>query len=158
MSAAKTYGCSQVHTAADREIFSQYPAKLTYHGKPVPPKLDSPDKRLFQTRIREGVDHGVAFADHYSVAIWGCGAGCTSFAIIDAITGRVYVFPATVSQANEAGQRLTFHRDSRAMHIIGSLNEQNSADRWYMWDGTKLNLLSEKPAVLLDDSGNPIPR
>jgi hypothetical protein len=158
MSTAKTYGRSQVQTAADREIFSRYPAKLTYRGKPVPPKLDSPDKRMFRTRIREGVNQGVAFADHYSVASWGCGAGCTSFAIIDGITGRVYMFPATVSQANEAGVRLTFERDSRAMHIIGSLNEQNSADRWYVWDGAKLNLLSEKPAVLLDDSGNPISR
>jgi len=38
------------------------------------------------------------------------------------------------------------------MHIIGSLNEEHSADRWYVWDGEKLNLISEKPARLIDDS------
>jgi hypothetical protein len=96
------------------------------------------------------------FADHYEVAGWGCGSGCLSFAIVDAITGKVYIFPATISQAREAGEPLTYRRNSRAIHVIGSLNEEDSADRWYVWSDNKFNLVSKKPAILLDDDGSPI--
>ncbi len=131
----------------DQDIFRKYPVGVRFHGKPVAPRLTTPDERLYRSRIREGVAKGVVFADHYSVPTWGCGAGCLLLAIVDAITGRVYVFPFSVSQVDEAGEPLTFHRNSRAIHIVGSLDEKNSADRWFIWDGAKLNLLSEKPAA-----------
>lgn len=136
----------------DDDYFLQYSVTPSFSGKPAKPLLTSPGTRRFRTRIRQGAAQGAVFADHYAVAVWGCGAGCLSFAIIDAINGKVYIFPASVSQVREAGERLTYHRNSRAMHIIGSLNEENSADRWYVWDGKKLNLISEKPAKLIDDS------
>ncbi len=142
---------AQQPQSAEEDLFSQYPVTPTFSGKPAKPLLTSPGERLFRTRIRQGAEQGAVFADHYAVAIWGCGAGCLSFAIIDAITGKVYIFPASVSQVREIGERLTYHRDSRAMHIIGSLNEEHSGDRWYVWDGEKLNLISEKPARLVDD-------
>lgn len=118
--------------------------------------LTDPAARLYRTRIREAVAKGVGFAGHYEVAIWGCGAACLSFAIVDAVTGKVYFFPATISQVREAGERLTYKRDSRAVHVIGSLNEEDSADRWYVWNGDKFILISKKPAVLVDDNDDPI--
>ena len=72
------------------------------------------------------------------------------------MTGKVYFFPATISQVREAGERLTYKRDSRAVHVIGSLNEEDSANRWYVWNGDKFILISKKSAVLVDDNGDPI--
>jgi hypothetical protein len=135
-------------------MFARYPAGAIFHGKPATPDVTDPDAHMFRTRIRAGAAQGVVFAGHYSVAVWGCGASCISFAVIDAITGRVHFFPASISQINEAGERLTYRKNSRAIHVIGSLNEENSADRWFLWDGHEFKLISEKPARLLDDQGN----
>jgi hypothetical protein len=138
------------------DLFAKYPVESSFKGKPAAPVLTDPAALLYRTRIREAVAKGVGFAGHYEVAIWGCGAGCLSFAIVDAVTGKVYFFPATISQVREAGERLTYKRDSRAVHVIGSLNEEDSGDRWYVWNGEKFILISKKPAVLVDDNGDPI--
>jgi hypothetical protein len=140
----------------DPDLFAKYAVVPRFHGHPVEPILATPEDRAFRTRIREGAAKGPVFADHYAVAVWGCGSSCISFAIIDSQSGRVYTFPATISQGNEAGERLTYRRNSRAMHIIGSLNEQDSADRWYVWNGHELQLVSKQPAHLLDDNGKPL--
>jgi hypothetical protein len=147
---------AQAPPATSDDLFAKYPVAIHFKGKPAPPILTDPATRLYRTRIREGVAKGIAFAGHYEVAVWGCGAGCISFAIVDAVTGKVNFFPATISQNREAGERLTYKRESRALHIIGSLNEEDSADRWYVWNGEKFTLISEKPAVLMDDNGDPI--
>jgi len=147
---------AQALPAASGDLFSKYSAESFFTGRPARPLLIDPAARLYRTRIREGVAKGIGFAGHYEVAILGCGAGCLSFAIVDAMTGRVDFFPATISQGREAGERLTYKRDSRAVHVIGSLNEEDSADRWYVWDGNKFILISKKPAVLIDDNGDPI--
>ena len=138
------------------DLFPKYRVTDTFKGRPAPPVLSSPDAREFRTKIREGVAKGVVFAGHYEVAVWGCGSGCLSFAVVDAFTGKVTFFPASVSQNREAGERLTYRRSSRAIHIIGSLNEKDSADRWYVWDGNAFNLISERPATLVDDNGGPL--
>ena len=133
------------------DYFLHYRVLLTAKGRSVPPVLDTSDKRLFRTRIREGAAKGAVFADHYAVATWGCGTRCLQFAIVDVRTGSVYLFPYSVSQDREDGELLTYRRNSRAMHIVGSLNEKDSADRWYMWEKDKLVLVSQRPARLLPD-------
>ena len=154
--------CGSFHAVAQTpptdlgDLFAKYSVETSFDGRPAPPLLTDPSARLYRTRIREGVAKGVVFAGHYEVAIWGCGAGCTSFAIIDAFTGKVSFFPASISQNREAGERLTYRRDSRAIHVIGSLNEEDSADRWYVWSGKGFDLVSKKPAVLLEDNGSSI--
>jgi len=147
---------AQGTTSSTLDLFPKYPVRSTFKGKPTPPVLSSSDAREFRTKIREGVAKGVVFAGHYEVAVWGCGSGCLSFAVIDAFTGKVTFFPASVSQKREAGERLTYRRNSKAIHIIGSLNEKDSADRWYVWDGNAFNLISERPATLVDDNGGPL--
>src|ERR1700730_3962653 len=153
-------GCTamstQVLPADSGDLFAKYSVKTSFKGRPASPAFTDPGTRLYRTRIREGVAKGVVFAGHYEVAVWGCGAGCISFAIIDAFTGKVSFFPASVSQVREAGERLTYRRDSRAIHIIGSLNEEDSADRGDVWSGKEIDLVSQNPAVLLDDDGSPI--
>ena len=141
---------------ASGDLFDKYPVAPSFKGKPAPPVLSDPATRGYRTRIREGVAKGIGFAGHFEVAVWGCGAGCLSFAIVDAVTGKVSFFPATISQEREAGERLTYKPDSRAVHVIGSLNEEDSADRWYVWNGDKFILISKKPAILVDDNGDPV--
>lgn len=136
--------------------FRRYPVRRIFKGKPAAPVLSTPDAHLFRTRIREGVAKGVVFAGHYELAVWGCGSGCLQFAVIDALTGKVTFFPASVSQNREVGERLTYRQESKAIHIIGSLNEEDSADRWYTWNGNEFILVSKRPAVLMDDDGDPI--
>jgi hypothetical protein len=145
---------AQQTSAVDNNLFSKYPEEVTFHGHPAAPVLTDPAARSFRTRIREGAAKGPVFADHYGIAAWGCGTSCISFAIIDSITGRVYVFPYTVSAPGHLDELLTFHRDSRVIHVVGSLNEMNPADRWYLWDGKQLNLIHEKPAKLAEDSNS----
>jgi hypothetical protein len=147
---------AQSPTENSPDQFLRYPAKHFFKGHPAAPILTTPDAHLFRTRIREGVAKGVVFGGHYELAVWGCGSGCLSFAVIDAFTGKVTFFPASVSQNREAGERLTYRRDSMALHIIGSLNDVDSADRWYEWNGNEFVLISKKPAVFLDDNGDPI--
>jgi hypothetical protein len=150
--AGRTSAQSTISSPLD--LFPKYQVRSSIKGKPAPPILSSPDAHEFRTRIRESVAKGVAFAGHYEVAVWGCGSGCLSFAVIDAFTGKVTFFPASVSQNREAGECLTYKRTSKAIHIIGSLNEEDSADRWYVWDGSSFNLISKRPAILVDDKGD----
>jgi hypothetical protein len=78
------------------------------------------------------------------------------FSIIDALGGRVYDFPFTVTWTDEIDYGVNCRRDSKAVHIVGYLNESgSSADRWYVWDGTRLSQVSEKPSKHADDK-NPI--
>ena len=150
--------CMMAQTKRTGEAdFAQYSVSLSFHSKPAKPELSNAEARMFRTRLRYGAAKGPVFADHYAVAVWGCGSGCLQFAIIDCINGHTYFAPWTVSANREVGERLTFHRSSRAMHIIGSLNEKDSADRWYVWDGKALKLVSQKPAHFVDDNGNPLP-
>jgi len=142
----------QQRPAPDDSVFAKYPVSVRFHGPLAKPVLVDPKARSFRTRIREGAGKGPVFADHYAIAGWGCGSGCIEFAVIDCISGSVYIFPYSVTQVREEGENLSYRRDSKAIHIIGSLNEENSADRWYLWDGTGLKLIQEKPAKLFDDS------
>ena len=127
--------------------FKDYPVSINFHGKTAAPLHNSPNSKRFRTMIRRAAQDGPNFADHYVLAVWGCGAGCAMFSIVDAIDGRVYDAPFTVSWTDEVDGGVGFVLNSRALHIIGSLNEgDNSADRWYVWDGIRLRLQSEQPA------------
>jgi hypothetical protein len=133
-------------------MFAKYPVEVRFHGTPARPLHNTPASKSFRTVIREDESMGPNFADHYTVAIWGCGAGCVMFSIVDAITGKVYDFSeGSVSWYDEKDGGVDCRQDSRVIHVIGSLHEgDNSADRWYLWDGAKLKLISKKAAEHLD--------
>lgn len=84
--------CSTVAFAQSenrRPDFKEYLVHHVYKGKPTAPVLNK-DQRFFRTAIRNGAKGPVEFAGHYTVPIWGCGAGCIAFSLVDSITGRVY--------------------------------------------------------------------
>lgn len=97
--------------AADAQPrFANYPAKVTYSGKPAPVDLASHrDARRFRTNLRRGAARGPNFAGAYTVVTWGCGTACQVVAVVDARSGKV----AFASDAASAG--VTFRRGSRLL-------------------------------------------
>jgi hypothetical protein len=91
--------------------FEDYPVKDIFAGTPAAPKIVTPIQRKYRTRIREGVekgwgvfqggfqngkeqDHpGPNFAGRMIVVQWGCGSPCLMMAMVDAVTGDVYLPP-----------------------------------------------------------------
>ena len=100
-----------------------------YAGKPAPLNLRSHRMaRMFRTRIREQLqEEGINFAGHYTIAVMGCGTGCSTTAIVDARNGRAY-FPQVLdgwsvgpgSWPDEGEDVRTFRTNSRLLKVIGS--------------------------------------
>jgi hypothetical protein len=127
--------------------FKSYSVTPKFRDKPVSPLRNTPHSRFYRTKIREAVAAGPNFADHYTLAIWGCGSSCALFSIIDDVTGKVYDFPYSVTWNDEIDYGVTFRRNSKALRIGGYLNESEaSADRWYVWDGATLSKIAERPS------------
>lgn len=63
--------------------------------------------------------------------------------IADLRNGSTYLFPQSLSA--ETGRRLLTAPKSRAIHMVGFFNEQDAAERWYVWSGTELKLVKDSP-------------
>lgn len=116
-------------TKTEPPRFESYSADV-YAGKPAPLNLRSHRlARMFRTRIREQLqEEGINFAGHHTIAVMGCGTGCSTTAIVDARNGRAY-FPRVLNgwsvepgayQFAENEDVRTFRTDSRLLRIIGS--------------------------------------
>jgi len=77
--------------------FGDHPVALEFHGSPAVPLQNTPNSKRYRTKIRQAATNGPNFADHYTLAVWGCGAGCVMFSVVDSVDGRVYDAPFTVS-------------------------------------------------------------
>jgi hypothetical protein len=78
-------------TAAPPRL-EDYPVSQIYRGKPAPPDLSTPEARRFRTVLRQFAQ-GPNFAGHFTLAMWGCGAACSTVAVIDAKSGAVVFAP-----------------------------------------------------------------
>ena len=120
--------------------FAHYPAERLYKGKPAPPKLITPTQREFRTVLRKGERKGPNFAGHYTVVEWGCGSNCVSFAIVDAVNGRVYDtgMPA-INDEYPCG--LLYRLESRLFVVVksrsGMLSSGDCKAHLYIWDGSR---------------------
>ncbi|WP_424950033.1 hypothetical protein [Deinococcus sp.] len=82
-------------------------ASAPWVGGNVPPRLDTPGKRMFRTMIRLGAQSGERFADRYRLAVWGCGTGCQQGALVDTRSGKVIPAPdANLGYGVRPGSRL----------------------------------------------------
>ena len=125
---------------------------------------------MFRTRITKEALQGPNFAGHYTVATWGCGTGCTEFAIVNAKTGTVF-FPSfggvesirvpcnkdDIPAATEPNaefrrdnvvvedvlitQDIAFRRDSRLLIVTGIVDETERYRHFYEWTGRQLRVL-----------------
>ena len=84
--------------------FADFPAPKVFKGKPAVPKVEHPSDRMFRTRIRQAAANGPNFAGHFTIAQWGCGAGCVQTVIVDAAKGAVYHLPSSELPCESTGQ------------------------------------------------------
>jgi hypothetical protein len=139
--------------ASDTPRFENYPADV-YAGKPAPLNLRSHRMaRMYRTSIREQLNEaGINFAGHYTIAVMGCGTGCSITAIVDARNGNAY-FPRVldgwsvepgVYEFKEDEDVRTFRTDSRLLKIIGA-PQLSAEEKWgapgiyyYEWKNNRL--------------------
>jgi hypothetical protein len=138
------------HKKSVRPEFKDYAVEQVYAGPPAAPKLNK-DQRMFRTMIRGGAKAKVEFAGHYTVPRWGCGAGCSTFVIVDSIRGAVYdgfsVSDVSLSWMEKHGEprRLEFHPKSRLLKITGCPGETNCGFYDYeMVEGKGLKLVRKE--------------
>ena len=147
--------------------FDEYKVSEVFKGMPAEPRLTTPFAREFRSQIRESASKGPNFAGKFSIAQWGCGAGCIQMAVIDEQTGAVYRGPFTTldfsaglhyadlsdSSHVDSFEPLGFRKESRMLAVRGCLEEDqsNCALFFYEWDGkkfTQLHKLMLPPALV----------
>jgi hypothetical protein len=94
-------------------------------------------QRMFRTVLRNGARKGPDFAGHYTVVEWGCGSNCVVFAVVDALSGKVYDrdLPPT-SGGYPCG--LLFNPDSNLFVVGESATPSGDCeDHLYSWEGSR---------------------
>jgi hypothetical protein len=109
--------------------FAKYPVVARYRGPHATPLLRPGTAAWwFRTRIREAAGQPANFAGHYVLAMWGCGAECVSYAIIDVKTGSVYFDNRTVccwgTAVPDDFESVRGRLNSRLLICTGLLNKQ----------------------------------
>ncbi len=149
---------------ADAPRFEQFAVTERFAGKPAAPDVRShPRSRMFRTMIRAGAQQGPNFAGHYTLVHWGCGSGCSAYAIVDARTGRVF-HPANfasiaiynIDDALTASDErfVRFSLDSRLLMVIGGINEDPALRgiSYFVWEGERLRRIRFVPRPDLPDA------
>ena len=144
--------------AGDRApAFDQFKvAETKYTGKPAIPVLRTRLQRNFRGMIRDAALGGPNFAAHYTLAEWGCGAGCVSMALVDSKTGQTFDGPFGIlgddlSYIYEGGEeQLDFHIDSRLLVARGCPGEKDCGTYYYEWADDRFKLLRQTPATRKD--------
>ena len=77
-------------TAAAPPKLADYPAKTIFKGKAAEPVLSTPKARMFRTELRRQAAAGPNFAGQFTLALWACGTGCNTIAVIETRSGTVY--------------------------------------------------------------------
>jgi len=106
------------------------------------PKISSASARRYRTVIEQESRKGPNFAGHYRVAVRGCGTDCRGFAIVDLLTGSVYIDRKAETVVGVMGNdepRLDFRPDSTLFVISGQINEAEGSEAkyFYRWDGKR---------------------
>jgi hypothetical protein len=139
--------------------FDQLRVTQVFSGQPARPILRTPDDRMFRNRIREGAAEGPNFAGHYTIAEWGCGAGCVQMALIDAVDGRIYRGPFQVlswelleyegklASNDDRFEPLDFQKGSRLLIVRGCPEEKNCASYFYELAGSQFKLIRKVGAT-----------
>jgi len=130
--------------------FQDFAVSDIFQGKPALPILATQAQRMFRTAIRRAVAKGPNFAGHFTIAAWGCGAGCVSAALVDTKTGRIYSMPfgslSMPIQENEADRQYqgpVYQLKSRLFIADGCLDEDEKScgTHYYEWKDHQFRLL-----------------
>jgi hypothetical protein len=141
---------SLIALAAAPPQFKDYPVTTIFRGTPTAPMLSSRLARRYRTQLRNSVQYGPNFAGHYTVARWGCGAGCTTIAIMDALSGEVWFAPfviedAQVDSSNYCNRTSDFELDSELFMATGRVNGRIGT-HYFLWRQSKFSTVFFEPA------------
>ena len=126
--------------------FADYPATVGFPGNPATPNLTSGEAQRFRTQLSRQSAAGPNFAGHFTFARWGCGAGCVTGAIIDALTGQVWFPNFVIEDVIEQGRIVVdhtteFHLDSELVVATGAVNGQGAGTAYLRWHENVLTLI-----------------
>lgn len=104
-------------------IYKPEPATI-YDGEPAKVNFNSmPELKNFYTLITEEASMGPNFAGHFTFIEWGCGISCLSYAIVDAISGKIVLFKPVLENSipsyNVNSKLLTFNEKNEFNHLKG---------------------------------------
>ena len=134
-------------SAAELPRFEDYRVSGTFTGKPAAPVLNTPHARKFRTVLRRAAASGPNCAGHFTLARWGCGAGCIAWALIEARSGIVWLAPFTVWDAATAADQEVASRslwcrlDSELITASGALDGGRAGNYYYRWHNGELSLV-----------------
>jgi hypothetical protein len=142
--------------------FEQFAVKANPPSTPAKLDLESnPIARTYRTVLRNGMRQGANFAGHYRVVVWGCGASCAQFAVVNLANGRVITangiegisgvhFSANgfLPHTDSEYWGFRFMKDSRLLVLVGAVNEDESNEGafYYVLGNEQLRLLHKTPA------------
>jgi hypothetical protein len=133
--------------------FTDFAVTETFHGKPAKPILVTTNQRMYRAMIREGAAKGPNFAGHYTIAEWGCGSGCMSVAVVDAVSGKVFTGPFKIlsmpmaeSEGDHDYQGAVYQLKSRLFIADGCPEEAKCGTYYYEWNHDKFKQLRFDPA------------
>lgn len=132
--------------AREEAIFRYYAVPITHRGEGThhpAVRIQTKDEHTYRTRFRDTVDNPPTFADTVATDEIGCGTGCFYLSLVDRVSGAGVLLPYL--NAWNANMRADRRRNSRALHIMGYLGQEHSADRWYVWENGKLTLMALDP-------------
>ena len=123
--------------SGDADEFSKFPAGAVETKDHAEPRLRGNWDLQNRDALLYAADGDVNFAGHYVLAEIGCGAGCIMVAAIDAKTGTITRFPATISNwPKPITEPLAYRPTSRLLVVHGQLDEKGSSGpRRFVFDG-----------------------
>ncbi|QLQ33684.1 MAG: hypothetical protein HZT40_21070 [Candidatus Thiothrix singaporensis] len=126
--------------------YSQYSVASVYAGKAAPVSLNTKNKRMFRTRLRESTQNPVDFAGEYTVTTWGCGTSCVMGAVVSKKTGNVVWLPGSICCWEGSDDMLQYRKNSRLLVIGGMINEEGVyGSHFYEFTGKKFKRIKTVP-------------
>jgi len=124
--------------------FSEYPAHTRAPDAPF--RFDPaahPEAGQWESAARAAAAHGVNFAVHWLLVAVGCAEDCTSYALVEWSTGRIFVPDALRTLKSrlpcERAQPVQHRADSRLLTVTQA-DERSVVTRYYLWDDTQGSL------------------
>jgi hypothetical protein len=118
--------------------FSEYPVHVhapeaAFHFDPA----SHPEGGQWESSVRTTAAHGVNFAGDWLIVGSGCGDACTSYALIEWATGRIFVPDALRAVAGrlpcERVEAVQHRADSRLLTVTQP-DDRSVVTRYYLWD------------------------
>lgn len=117
---------SQAEKSDSLPDYKDFSAGEVFHGQPAEPILVTAQDKSYRTALREGARKGPDFAGHYTIVEWGEGSSVITFAVVDAISGKVFHnpfgpigFPWLGAASGRSYNGLRYRLDSSLLVIDG---------------------------------------